>query len=268
MVKRKKCILTIGGSDSGGGAGIQADLRTIYELGEWGTCAVTCITAQNPMRITKIEPVSPSTVYQQIKALCGSFEIDAVKIGMLYSAEIVKNVITALRNQKIPYVVLDPLIKATSGTQLVKNDAMELICRKLVPLTTVLTPNIYEAEFLSGFLIYSEDDMKKSAVHICEKFRVACIVKGGHLKRQNERTLPHTSKKRMLPAVVDVLCDDGKIHVFSRRRLKFKKDFHGTGCVFSSALAVFLSRCRGNIVEATRLTEQYMGSVLQRESRK
>lgn len=268
MVRKKKCILTIGGSDSGGGAGIQADLRTIHELGECGTCAVTCITAQNPMRITKIEPVSPNTVYQQMKVVCQGFKIDAVKIGMLYSAEIVKNVIIALRNSRIPYVVLDPLIKATCGTQLVQDDAMELICQKLVPLTTVLTPNLYEAEFLSEILINSEDDMKKSAFHIWKKFCVACIVKGGHLTRQNNEILLHTSKKRNIQNVVDVLCNNGKIHVFSRRRLKFRKGFHGTGCIFSSALAVFLSRCRGNIVEATRLTEQYMQSVFQRESRK
>jgi hydroxymethylpyrimidine/phosphomethylpyrimidine kinase len=266
MGQRVKAILTIGGSDSGGSAGIQADLRTIHCLGEWGTCAITCITAQNPEQITKIEPVSPETVYQQIKLVCEKFEIDAVKIGMLYSAEIVEIVITALRKWKIPYIVLDPIIKATSGARLVQHDAWKLICHKLLPLVTIVTPNVYEAETLAGFSINSIEDMKKSAFHIWKKYGVACVVKGGHLKDGRDEKFSRKLKQKCTPFAVDVLCTDGKIHIFPGARLNFRKGFHGTGCVFSSALAVFLSRRCGEIVEAVRLTKQYMQCFLKEKS--
>lgn len=218
--------LTIAGSDSGGGAGIQADLKTFWALGVFGTSAITCVTAQNPSEVTGILALEPEMVDRQIKAICDSFPIAAAKTGMLYSTAIIKMVATDDVRQGIPVLVVDPVMVAASGARLLKNDSIEALCKELLPQARVITPNLHEAEILCGHPIASVDEMRTVAQEIGDKFDVACVVKGGHLPGDE---------------VVDVLYDEGEEYLFTSPRVDVPEN-HGAGCVFSAAVTAYLAR--------------------------
>jgi hydroxymethylpyrimidine/phosphomethylpyrimidine kinase len=175
-------VLTIAGSDSGGGAGLQADLKVFNALGCFGTTAVTCLTAQNPDEVRGVEAVSPEMVTQQVKAVCDSFPVVAVKTGMLFSAEIIAAVADVIKSCAIKNVVVDPVMVSTSAKRLLQEDAVEVLQRELLPIAGVITPNLPEAEVLCGHSIVSEDDLKTAAEEISLKFGAACALKGGHLE--------------------------------------------------------------------------------------
>ncbi len=218
--------LTIAGSDSGGGAGIQADLKTFSALGVFGTSAITCLTAQNPSGVSGILAVEPDMVDKQIKAVCEGFSVAAAKTGMLYSAQIIKTVAADDVRQGIPVLVVDPVMVAASGARLLKPDAIDALCADLLPQARVITPNIHEAEILCGHAIKTADEMRTAAEEIGDRFDVACVVKGGHLPGAE---------------VLDVLYDEGEEALFSAPRVEVSET-HGAGCTFSAAITAHLAK--------------------------
>jgi hydroxymethylpyrimidine kinase/phosphomethylpyrimidine kinase len=218
--------LTIAGSDSGGGAGIQADLKTFSALHVFGTSAITAVTAQNPARVTDIYPVSPNSIVEQIKAVCDGFAVSAAKTGMLFSAEIIRAVAKEDVREGIPILVVDPVMVTASGAQLLQKDAVEALCKELLPQARVVTPNVYEAEILSGHKITSLTELRDAAGEICELYDTACLVKGGHLGGDE---------------VTDVLFDEGEESVFTLPRVEGAST-HGAGCAYSAAITAFLAR--------------------------
>ena len=245
-VKPMRTVLTIAGSDSGGGAGIQADLKTFTSLGLFGTSVVTCLTAQNPDRVSGIMPVDALFVAKQIEAVCDSFPIFAMKTGMLYSPEIVRVVADEDIYEGIAVLVVDPVMSAASGARLEKDNTLEAICRELLPLARVLTPNIQEAEAIWGNTISSQEDMRRAACDIGDRYDVACVVKGGHLSGDE---------------VVDVLYDEGEEFIYSSYRVDAKQT-HGAGCAFSAALTAFLAQ-RRLLCDAVDLAKEYVVRALE-----
>lgn len=229
MSKQKSIpvALTIAGSDSGGGAGIQADLKTFAALGVHGTSAITCVTAQNPTRVYGIEPCTPAMVRQQLEAVFDQLQPHAVKTGMLFSAPIIQTVVDFFNNRKRPPIIIDPVMVSTSGAALVESEAIEVLCRELLPLATLVTPNIHEAEILTGERLGSVSDMRMAAKMIHERFGCAALVKGGHLPNSK--------------AAVDVFYDDRKEVLFSAPYVRGIQT-HGTGCTYSAAIAAHLAQ--------------------------
>jgi len=218
-------VLSIAGSDSGGGAGIQADLKTWASLGVFGTTALTCLTAQNPDKVSAIHPIPPRMVAAQIDAVRRGFPIAAVKTGMLFSAPIIQTVALFFKSSKIPHRVVDPVMIATSGACLLKPSAVRALCDQLLPRATVVTPNVPEAEVLTGCTLRSEADLHKAACIIQSRWGCAAVVKGGHLKGDR---------------VMDIIGIDGETHTLVSRRVAVAET-HGTGCTFSAALTAFLA---------------------------
>jgi hydroxymethylpyrimidine/phosphomethylpyrimidine kinase len=219
--------LAIAGSDSGGGAGVQADLKTFAALGVHGASAITCLTAQNPRRVLAIEPCSPRMVRQQIQAVFEELPPAAIKTGMLFSAEIIRAVADVLiRNRHIPLVV-DPVMIATSGAALLKPAAIKILRERLLPLATLATPNLDETEILAGRKIASVDDMRVAAREIQGRFGCAALIKGGHLRGLRE--------------AVDIFFD-GRTELLLSAPFVRGVSTHGTGCTFSAAIAAALAR--------------------------
>lgn len=218
-------VLTIAGSDSGGGAGVQADLKTFSAMGVFGTSAITALTAQNPRRVAGIEPVSAGFVATQIRTVAEAFPLAAVKTGMLFSASIIRAVVGALPALRGAPIVVDPVMIATSGARLLRPDAVRTLCANLIPRATVVTPNVPEAEVLAGIRIRSVKDLRTAACMISDRFGTACVAKGGHIGGKS---------------VVDILSVDGTTILYDSPRLK-ALETHGTGCTFSAALAAALA---------------------------
>ncbi len=245
-MRRRPVVLTIAGSDSGGGAGIQADLKTFTALDVFGTTALTCVTAQNPGRVTGIQALDPAFVVQQIRAVTEAFPVAAAKTGMLYSSAIIRAVAAAEVQQHLPLLVVDPVMVAASGDRLLQPDAIETLLRDLLPQARVVTPNLHEAEILCGHAIASEDELRAAAREIGERYDVACVIKGGHLGGEE---------------VVDVLFDEGEEHVFRGPRIAGAQT-HGCGCTFSAALTAYLAR--GELLEkATDMAKTYVAGALE-----
>ncbi|EPD50267.1 phosphomethylpyrimidine kinase [Paenisporosarcina sp. HGH0030] len=220
-------VMTIAGSDSGGGAGIQADLKTFQELGVFGTSAITALTAQNTLGVEGIFPTSPDFVAQQIDVVFKDMPIQAVKTGMLFSTEIIEEVANNLREKNVQLVV-DPVMIAKGGANLLQNQAVETLRTNLLPLATVLTPNIPEAEVLAGLEIQSESDMHKAAKAILGMGVNCVVMKGGHLEERDTAT-------------DTVFMADGTSFKMVTPRINTKHT-HGTGCTFSAALTAFLGQ--------------------------
>ena len=235
-----KKVLSIAGSDSGGGAGIQADLKTFAALGVHGMTAVTAITAQNTLGVTAIQCVDPSIIKAQIDAVVTDIGVDAIKIGMLHSAEVIETVAEKIKQYGLPTIV-DPVMVATSGAQLLKPEAKTALVEWLLPLATVLTPNVYEAEILSGIEIKSLPKAKEAAKMIAALGPKAVLVKGGHLD---------------LDKAVDVLYSEGEFTVLEAP-LHDTVNTHGTGCSLSSAIAAQIAKGDG-IVEAVTKAKMFV----------
>jgi hydroxymethylpyrimidine/phosphomethylpyrimidine kinase len=242
--------LTIAGSDSGGGAGIQADLKTFASLGVFGTSAITCLTAQNPDRVDGVEEVSPAMVARQIRTVCAGFPVAAAKTGMLFSAPIIRAVAREADRCGFRRLVVDPVMISTSGARLLRDDAVAALCRELLPLATVITPNLPEAEALLGERIVSIEDMKAAAEALTRRFGCASVVKGGHCEGSR---------------VHDLLFDGRRMTVLTSPRLKVRET-HGTGCTFSAALAANLAAGRG-LADAFREAKGYVAAALRNATR-
>ena len=213
-------VLTIGGSDSGGGAGIQADLKTFSVLGLHGTCAITAITAQNTMGVQRVYGLGPEIVVEQFKSITDDFSISFAKTGMLHSAEIVIAVADHMRLTDIPFV-LDPVIEAEAGGRLLRPEAVEALKTHLIPLAWVVTPNIFEAQALTGIEVRDRDSAYLAAQKILQLGPKAVIVKGGHLD------------------CTDLLVASEELILLPGERVKGEN--HGVGCTYSAALTSFLA---------------------------
>jgi len=232
MIKRKTLpvALTIAGSDSGGGAGIQADLKTFAALGVHGTSAIACLTAQNPKRVLGVEPCSPKMLRQQIEAVFSELPPAAVKTGMLFSAENISAVANFFRNRQSAIgnrqLVVDPVMLSTSGARLLEPAAEKMLREKLLPLATLLTPNLDEAEILASRKIRSPEQMREAARKIHAEFGGAVLLKGGHLKNCRE--------------AVDVFFD-GETELLLSAPFVRGVSTHGTGCTYSAAICAALA---------------------------
>jgi hydroxymethylpyrimidine/phosphomethylpyrimidine kinase len=232
-VKRRSITavaLTVAGSDSGGGAGIQADLKTFHAHGVFGTCAITCITAQNPARVSAVQPLHPRLVAEQMDRVFEAFPIGAGKTGMLYDTVIIESVADRFARRKFAKLVVDPVMVASSGAVLLKKDAVTALTTELFPLAAVVTPNLAEAEVLTQRTIRTLDGLRSAARRLAEKYGVPFLVKGGHLPGANR--------------AVDVLFDGTRFHEY-RATMVPKIKTHGTGCTFSAAIAANLALGHG-----------------------
>ncbi len=239
-----KTALSIAGSDCSGGAGIQADLKTMTMNGVFAMSAITALTAQNTTGVRAIHEVSPEFLRQQLDAVFEDIRPDAVKLGMLSSPVLIEVVAERLRFYRAENIVVDPVMVATSGAQLISAAAVETMKKELLPLATVLTPNIPEAEILSGQKISEEADMTDAARHISERYGCAVLCKGGHSVNDAN----------------DLLYTGGRAKWFYGRRIE-NPNTHGTGCTLSSAIAANLAKgC--TLEEAVRKAKDYISAAL------
>lgn len=222
-----QAALTIAGSDSSGGAGIQADMKTMSALGIYSCTVITAITAQNTLNVDHIFPLSADIIKKQIMSVLSDIPIHAIKIGMVYNNEIITAVSDILKNSKIP-IVLDPIISAGTGARLLEQEFLSDFKIKLLPFCDVVTPNIHEAEKLSGIKIKNENDIKKTALKIQKLGAKNVVVKGGHFKN-NDKVIVDT-----------ILNERGKFALIKNPRIKIV-EMHGSGCNFSAALTAFLA---------------------------
>ncbi len=242
MVKK---ALTIAGSDSGGCAGIQADIKTMSALGVFGMSAITAVTSQNTLGVTYIEELSTKSVITQIEAIYDDLSPDAVKSGMLFSKDIIEVVAEVLKAlNKSPYV-LDPVMVATSGAKLLKDDAISYMIDKLFPLAYVITPNIPEAELISGIKIECQEHVDKACKIIKNMGVQNIIIKGGHFSGEES---------------VDTLYDGKNHYEISSMRIE-TKNTHGTGCTYSAAICSYMA-LGFNLLDAVKYTKQYITSAI------
>ena len=217
--------LTIAGSDSGAGAGIQADLKTFAALGVYGTSAITAITAQNTIGVTALLAVKPKLVGAQIDAIIADIGAHAVKTGMLANTAIIEIVAKKIRQHGLINIVVDPVMVATSGDLLIEKSAVAALRSKLIPLATIVTPNIPEAEVLAGMKLRGADEIREAAIRIVKMGAKAVLIKGGHLKG----------------SAVDLYYDGKKFVALNAPRIR-SKNTHGTGCTLSAAIAAGLAQ--------------------------
>jgi len=227
-MKKYVKVLTIAGSDSGGGAGIQADLKTISALGCYGTSSITAITAQNTLGVIAIHPIPIDIIEKQIYAVLSDIGTNAVKIGMLHSVDIVKTVSQALKEFQVKNIVLDPVMVATSGDKLIEDNTIEALIQLLFPLSDIITPNIPEAEILLNCNITNKDHMIESAKSLLKFGCKSVLLKGGHLNAD---------------VLFDVLTQNNsksEVQLIENKKIS-TRNVHGTGCTLSSAIASFLA---------------------------
>jgi len=241
MVKR---ILTIAGSDSGGGAGIQADLKAITLLGGFGMSVLTALTAQNTVAVTSIHDVPLDFIAAQIEAVFSDIGVDAVKTGMLSNAEVVKLVASKVKEYKPPIVVVDPVMVAKSGDPLLTAEARKTLAEVLLPQATMVTPNLPEASALVGWQVTKEKEMRRAAEDIGKLGPQYVLVKGGHLQGE----------------AVDLLFDGQEFYEFRSPRIE-TRNVHGTGCTYASAIATYLAQ-ELNVVEAVMAAKRFITAAI------
>ena len=239
MSVRAPAVLTIAGSDSGGGAGIQADLKTFAALGVYGTSAITAITAQNTQRVARVHHLPPDLVAAQIDAVASDISIDAAKTGMLGTAAVIEVVATKVGEYELRPLVVDPVMVASGGEALLEPDAVDTLRERLLPLATVLTPNLAEAETLLGRPFASWDDIREGAKELVALGAGAVVITDGHTVSGADGQRPVVAGREG-PAV-DLLYDGTEFHEFTASRVDTTST-HGTGCTFASAIAAGLAK--------------------------
>lgn len=241
-------VLTIAGSDSGGGAGVQADIKTISACGCFAASAITAITVQNTLGVTGVHPVPTDFIEQQIEAVLSDIGADAIKIGMLHSEDVVRVVVRMLQKHECKNVVVDPVMVSTSGHRLIEESAIESLCANLLPLASVITPNIPEAEILlGGKKLERQASLYDAARELGGKFGTSVLLKAGHLTEDK---------------LVDIFYNavDGSITELPSVRID-TKNTHGTGCTMSSAFASYLAKGM-NMVEAAKGAKEYINNAI------
>lgn len=240
-----KTALTIAGSDSSGGAGIQADIKTMTVHGVYAMSAITALTAQNTTGVEDIMGVSEEFLGKQLDCIFTDIYPDAIKTGMIFSGGQVRIIAQKLKEYQAKNIVIDPVMIATSGATLTNVETVEALKKELLPLATVITPNIAEAQELSEIEIKNEQDMITAAKIIYEKYGCSVLCKGGHMQE-------HAN---------DLLCEKGELHWFQGKRIA-NENTHGTGCTLSSAIAANLAQGK-SLVEAIRLSKEYLTGALE-----
>ena len=241
---KMKTALTIAGSDCSGGAGIQADLKTMTMNGVYAMSAITALTAQNTTGVRAIQESTPDFLKQQLDAIFEDIYPDAVKIGMVASSELIRVIADTLRHYDAKNIVVDPVMVATSGSALMKNDAVQTLIEELLPISTLVTPNIPEAQVLSGLSIETKEDMIIAAKHIGENYHCAVLLKGGH----------------SINDANDLLYANGELHWFEGKRID-NPNTHGTGCTLSSAIASNLAKGY-TLSESVQRAKDYISGAL------
>ena len=224
-MKPRAKILIIAGSDSSGGAGIQADIKTITSLGGYAMTSVTAITSQNTTGVKSVVAIDPKEIEKQILFTCKDIKPDGIKIGMLHSSYVINSVAKTLDKIKIKKIILDPVMVAKGGAKLINNNAIKTLKKKLIKKTYMITPNIPEAEILTKIKINNFNDMKKAAQKLLDLGAKNVLLKGGHTNSKD---------------VIDLFLNNKKIFIFKNKKIK-TKNTHGTGCTLSSAITTFLS---------------------------
>lgn len=240
-------VLTIAGSDSGGGAGIQADLKTFSALGCYGMSVITALTAQNTTGVMGIHAVPAPFVTQQLEAVLEDIGVDAVKIGMLYSAELIESVAGSLKRYDVDTIVLDPVMVAQSGDKLLQDAAIEALKGVLIPLATVITPNLPEAEVLLGQGIDGEESIKKAAKSLAELGSKSVLIKGGHMETSESSDVLYIEAEKQFMVLPDQRVQTPNIH--------------GTGCTLSSAIAAHLA-IGFDIKQSVRKAKEYIAKAI------
>lgn len=240
-----KKVLTIAGSDCSGGAGIQADIKTIVAHKMYAMSVITALTAQNTMGVHAILDVDPSFVASQLDDVFTDIVPDAIKIGMVSNIEIIKIIAKKLDEYKATNIVVDPVMVSTSGSNLISDDAEDRLAKLLMPMASIITPNIAEAQCLCGFDIKNENDMERAAKYISERIGRAVLVKGGHL----------------VDDALDLLYADGEVYRYSSKRID-NPNTHGTGCTLSSAIACNLADGK-TLDESITNAKSYITSLLE-----
>lgn len=242
-MKTPTIVLTIAGSDSSGGAGIQADIKAISALGSYAASAITSVTAQNTLGVQGIHPIPTDIVRQQIESVMDDFHPDAIKIGMVCNKGIALTVTECIRKYHPRWVVYDPVMVSTSGHKLMTDDTIEIIKQELIPLVSLITPNLHEARILSGLDVTSEEEMENCADFLGKSCRCSVLIKGGHLEDSE---------------MSDVLYDTEEQRCFRYHAPKIEShNLHGTGCTLSSAIATKLSQGHP-MKEAIALAKDYV----------
>lgn len=239
-----RTALSIAGSDSCGGAGIQADIKTMTMNGVYAMSAITALTAQNTTGVRAISESAPDFLKQQMDAVFEDIYPDAVKIGMVASAELIKVIAERLKYYEARNIVVDPVMVATSGSRLMKTDVVSTLSQELLPLATLVTPNIPEAEILSGMSIVTKEDMIKAAEHISKTYGCAVLLKGGH----------------SINDANDLLYEKGEYRWFEGKRIQ-NSNTHGTGCTLSSAIAANLAKGYA-LTESVQRAKEYISGAL------
>tara|TARA_A100000164_G_scaffold324472_1_gene308979 strand:- start:114 stop:908 length:795 start_codon:yes stop_codon:yes gene_type:complete len=234
-------VLIIAGSDSSGGAGIQADIKTITSLGSYAMTAITAVTVQNTTGVKSIVPINPKVISNQIIFTSNDIRPDAVKIGMLHSANVIRSVVKSLSQIRVRNIVLDPVMIAKGGAKLIDNKAINLLKLILIKKVLLITPNIPEAEILTNLKIKTKEDMIFVAQKLIELGAKNVLIKGGHLKGK---------------LVHDIYLNNKEIKIFTSQRVK-TQNTHGTGCTLSSAVATFLS-CGKTVKKSCELGIKYV----------
>ena len=244
-MKPKSKILIIAGSDSSGGAGIQADIKTVTSLGCYAMTAITAITAQNTTGVKSIIPLNPKEILNQIIFTSKDIKPDGIKIGMLHSAQVIDSVIKSLKSISIKKIILDPVMVAKGGAKLINDRAINSLKTKLIKKVALITPNIPEAEILTKTIIRNKEDMIFAANKLIEYGAKNVLIKGGHLKSK---------------LVHDIFVNKSDIKIFNSKRYK-TRNTHGTGCTLSSAITTFLS-CGKPIKKSCELGIKYVNSAI------
>ena len=244
-LKPNSKILIIAGSDSSGGAGIQADIKTVTVLGSYAMTAITAVTTQNTTGVKSIVGIDPKDIFNQIIYTCKDIRPDAIKIGMLHSPKVIRSVLRALDIIKIKKIILDPVMVAKGGAKLINDEAIQLLKLKLIKKVLLVTPNIPEAEILTKTKILNKEDMIYAANKLLELGAKNVLIKGGHLINKN---------------VIDIFINQRDIKFFNSKRYK-TKNTHGTGCTLSSAVTTFVS-CGKPVKKSCELGIKYVNSAI------
>ena len=244
-MKTKSKVLIIAGSDSSGGAGIQADIKTVTALGSYAMTAITAVTAQNTTGVKSIVAIEPKEISNQIIFSSSDIKPDAIKIGMLHSTKVIDAVVTSIKNMQVKKIVLDPVMVAKGGTKLIDEKAIKSLKSKLINKVFLITPNIPEAEILTKTKIKTKEDMIFSANKLIEYGAKNVLIKGGHLKSK---------------IVEDIFVNKSNIKIFKNKR-HYTRNTHGTGCTLSSAVTTFLS-CGKPIKKSCELGIKYVNSAI------
>ena len=240
-MKPKSKVLIIAGSDSSGGAGIQADIKTVTALGSYAMTAITAVTVQNTTGVSSVISINPKEIAKQILFTCKDIKPNGIKIGMLHSSKVIVSVVNALKKVKNSKIILDPVMVAKGGTKLINESAIKTLKDKLIKKTYLITPNIPEAEILSQIKIRNLEDMIHAANILLKLGAKNVLVKGGHRNTKN---------------MEDVLVNSKEIKIFKNKKIK-TKNTHGTGCTLSSAITTFLS-CGKTINKSCELGIKYV----------